>query len=392
MVPEFYEFFCPVKIISGLQALSNLPHEMEMLGAKKALVVTDKGVVGAGLMKHVEAAFEGSNCSLGAVFDETPPDSSNKVVNSVAALYKEKGCDCFVAVGGGSCIDTAKGANIVITEGTDDLMKFRGAERVKKPLKPFIVIPTTAGTGSEVTLVAVISNVDAGVKMAFTSDRLYPNVAILDPKMTMTMPPKITAATGMDALTHAVEAYYCLQKNPVSDAFAIAAIKLIVDNLVKCVEDGKDEKARLAMANASLLAGISFSNSMVGIVHAIAHAAGGVCHVPHGVANAILLPFGMENNLGKCESAIAELAPWLAGVETVPGSTAERARASVKSVRDLAEKLNKLSGLPLRLRDAGVPEDKLADIAKTAINDGATVYNPEEVTYDVALDVLKKAF
>jgi len=392
MIPEYYEFNCPVKICSGLRALSNLPHEMELLGVKKALVVTDKGVVGAGLMKHVEDAFEGSNCEIGIVYDETPPDSSNKVCNQVAALYREKGCDCFVAVGGGSCIDTAKGANIVITEGTDDLMKFRGAERIKKIMKPFLVVPTTAGTGSEVTLAAVISNVDAGVKMAFTSDRLYPNVAILDPKMTLTMPPKITAATGMDALTHAVEAYYCLQKNPVSDAFAMAAIKLIVANLVKCVENGKDETARLAMANASLMAGIAFSNSMVGIVHALAHATGGVCHVPHGVANAIYLPFGMENNIEKCADALSEIAPLLAGAETVSGGTAERARAAVRSVRDMNEKLNKICGLPIRLRDAGVTEDKLTAIAKTAINDGATVYNPEDVTYEVALDVVKKAF
>ncbi len=391
MKSDFYEFFCPVKVISGRQALSNLPHEMDQLNVKRALVVTDKGVAGAGLIRYVEDAFQGSACSIGHIFDETPPDSSNVVVNQVAELFKQKNCDCFVAVGGGSCIDTAKGANIVVTEQTDDLMKFRGAERLKKAMKPLLVVPTTAGTGSEVTLVAVISNVQAGVKMAFTSDRLYPNVAILDPKMTMTMPPKITAATGMDALTHAVEAYYCLQKNPISDSLAITAIKLAMGNLVKCVENGKDEDARLAMANSSLIAGIAFSNSMVGVVHALAHATGGVCHVPHGVANAILLPFGMENNLAKRAGEIGELAQYLCGRE-IPGDDRAKAEAAIQAVRDINKKLNQMSGLPNRLRDAGVTEDKLEAIAKVAVNDGALIYNPEEVTYEEALEILRRAF
>ena len=391
MKADFYEFFCPVKVISGKQALSNLPHEMDQLNVKRALIVTDKGVAGAGLISYVQDAFQGSSCEIGHIFDETPPDSSNMVVNQVAELFRQKNCDCFVAVGGGSCIDTAKGANIVVTEQTDDLMKFRGAERLKKAMKPLLVVPTTAGTGSEVTLVAVISNVQAGVKMAFTSDRLYPNVAILDPKMTMTMPPKITAATGMDALTHAIEAYYCLQKNPISDSLAITAIKLAMGNLVKCVENGKDESARLAMANSSLIAGMAFSNSMVGVVHALAHATGGVCHVPHGVANAILLPFGMENNLAKKAAEIGELAPYLCGRE-IQGDDRAKAVAAIQAVRDLNKKLNQLGGLPNRLRDAGVTEDKLEAIAKVAVNDGALIYNPEEVTFEEALDILRRAF
>jgi alcohol dehydrogenase len=237
---------------------------MELLGVKRALIVTDPGVMGAGLIKLVQGVFEGSGKEIGAIYDRTPPDSSAKVVNEVAQIFKEKGCDCFIAVGGGSSIDTTKGANMIVTEGTNDLKKFLGAERLKKPMKPFIAVPTTAGTGSEVTLAAVIYDEDTKTKMTFTSYHLLPQVAILDPKMTMTMPPKITAATGMDALTHAIEAYYCLQKNPVSDSFAIAAIKLIMENLIKCIEHGEDEQARLAMANAALIAGISFSNSWLG--------------------------------------------------------------------------------------------------------------------------------
>jgi len=389
-VPQYYEFSCPVKIISGFKALANVPYEMKLLGASRAMLVTDQGVAGAGLLKHVEAVFEGSNCEIAAVYDKTPPDSSSRVVNEVAKEFQDKNCDCFIALGGGSSIDTTKGANMIVTEGTDDLMKFQGAERLSKRMKPFIAIPTTAGTGSEVTLAAVIYNEEAKVKMAFTSYLLLPNVAIIDPQMTVTMPPKITAATGMDALTHAIEAYYCLQKNPVSDSFALAAIELIMENLVKCVQDGKDENARLAMANGALLAGISFSNSMVGVVHSLAHACGGVARVPHGVANAILLPYGMENNLEKAADDIAELAPYLGA--DASGSSMDRAKAAIEAVRKLTGCLNELAELPITLRDAGVKEEQLEQIAQAAINDGAVTYNPEDVTYEVALDLLKKAF
>lgn len=390
MIPQYYEFSCPVKIVSGLKALSQLPYEIGLVGCSRALVVTDAGVVGAGLMKRVEAVFEGTGVAIGAVYDKTPPDSSANVVNEVAKLFQDTSCDCFVAVGGGSCIDTAKAANIVVVEGTSDLLQFQGAERVTKPLKPFIVVPTTAGTGSEVTLVAVIHDEEKHVKIALTSYRLLPNVAILDPKMTITMPAKITAATGMDALTHAIEASYCLQKNPVSDAFAATAIRLVREHLIACVEDGNDENARLALANAALCAGIAFSNSMVGVVHALAHSCGAVSRVPHGVANAVLLPWGMESNLDKAAAHIAEIAPLL-GV-TASYSKREKAKAAIQAVRDLGKRLNEICGLPTTLHDAGVTEDQLETIAKTSINDGAVTYNPEHVSFEDALEILKKAY
>ncbi len=390
MIPQYYEFSCPVKILSGLKALSNLPYELELLGVERPMIVTDKGVVGAGLIKKVKAAFKGSKIEIGAIFDDTPPDSSKKVVNAVAQLFGEENCDGFVAVGGGSSLDTAKCANMIVTEGTDDLIKFVGAERLKKKMKPLIAIPTTAGTGSEVTLVGVIYDEDTNSKLAFTSYKLLPDVAILDPKMTLTMPPKITAATGMDALTHAVEGYYSLQKNPLSDQFSIAAIRLIMENLETCVKNGDDEDARLAMANAALFAGISFSNAMVGAVHSLAHATGGVCHVPHGVANGIYLPWGMELNLDKAGDSIAELAPVL-GAST-DGDSTEQAHAAIRAIRDLGERLKELCDLPNSLRDAGVTIDKFEEIAKLATNDGSATYNPEDLTFELALDMVKKAY
>ncbi len=391
MIPKYYQFDCPVKILSGHKALPNLPYEADLMGLKKAMVVTDPGVVAAGLLKPLKAAIQKTKFKIGAIYDKTPPDSSNRVANEVAKIYLEKKCDCLLAVGGGSAIDTAKAANIVISEETDDLMKFQGADNLTKPTQPLIVIPTTAGTGSEVTLAAVIRNVDTDRKMPFMSDKLYPRLAIIDPVMTMTMPPKVTAATGLDALTHAVEAYYGLQKNPISDVFAVAAIDLIFKYLPTCTEKGNDKEARLAMANAALMAGIAFSNSMVGIVHALAHATGGVAHVPHGVANAILLPFGMDYNINKVPERIAGVAQYM-GLGELPSDQKKQAQAAVQAVRDLNKKLNQLSGLPLTLSEAGVKEDQLTEIAKAAVNDGSCLYNPEDITVKSALAVLKKAF
>ncbi len=391
MLPSYYEFYCPVKILCGEKSLPNIPYEMQQLGAQRACVVSDQGVAGAGLLDKVSAVFAGSGCKIAAVYDQTPTDSSHRVVNEIAELYRREHCDCLLAVGGGSPIDTAKGVNILISEGHDDLIRFQGVDRLTQPAKPLIVIPTTSGTGSEVTSAAVITNADTGVKMPFMDSRLFPQVAVLDPEMTITMPPRITAATGMDALTHAVEAYYCLGKNPVSDAYSEAAIRLIVQHLVPVVKDGGSSEGRLALANAAMLAGFAFSNSMVGVVHSLAHASGSVCHVPHGVANAIYLPWGMENNLDKVGDAIAGLAPLL-GVDPLPASQRARAEAAVQAVRDLTAELHELCDLPVSLQQAGVPRDKLPEIAAAAINDGAITVNPEDVTEADALAILERAF
>lgn len=395
-IPEYYEFFNSVKIVSGYKALENIPYELSRVGATRPIVITDKGVVQAGLVKHVIESFAGTDTTIGAIFDETPQDSSNVAVNRIAQIYRETGCDSIIAVGGGSVIDTAKGVNIVITEETDDLLKFMGNYRLNKPMKPFVVIPTTAGTGSEVTMAAVIANPEKNIKMQFTSDLILPRLAVLDPRMTMSMPPKITAMTAMDALTHAVEAFIGPQKNPVSDAFAVSAIEMIRDNIRPAVKDGKDKDMRLAMANAALLAGLAFSNSMVGIVHALAHAAGGVCHVPHGIANSIILPFGLEFYMDKSPKTtpfIGKLLLALAGPEEYVKTPADKqAQATVASIRAISRDLKDLCGLPVSLRDTGVPEDRLEDIAKVAINDGAIAFSPVEVSVEEALGVLRAAY
>lgn len=393
MIPDYYEFYNSVKMISGKDSLASLTSELARIGVKKPMIVTDKGVMGAGLITHVEDQFAGSEAKIGAVYDDTPVDSSIDAVNKIAAIYREKGCDGILAVGGGSAIDTAKGVNIVISEKTDDLLKFSGNNRIRAKMHPFVVIPTTAGTGSEVTMAAVIANPKLNVKMQFTSPLILPDFTLVDPKMTQTMPPHITAATGMDAMTHVVESVMSLQRNPISDAFAFMGIELVRDNLLAAVTDGSNEDARYGMANAALIAGVAFSNAMVGVVHAVAHALGGVCHVPHGVANAIILPHGMRFNLPVCKETLAELLLPLAGPD-VYGATAEKDRAekSIETIVLLNRSLNEACGMPVTLKDAKVDKAKLEEVATVAMCDGAANFNPIEVEYKDALSILEAAY
>jgi len=393
MFGSYYEFYNSVKIISGDKALDNIPYELGILNVKRPLVITDKGVESAGLIKIFINAFKDAKEEIGAIYSDVPPDSSNRVVNRIAEVFNENNCDSIIAVGGGSPIDTGKGVNILVSEGASDLMDFAGADRLVKPLKPFIVVPTTAGTGSEATSVAVIYNEEEKVKMEFISSYLLPNLAVIDPRMTETMPPKITAATGMDALTHSVEAYTCLQKNPVSDAYAFSAIKFISEYLPRVVENGKDKEARLWMANAATMSGIAFSNSMVGAVHALGHATGAVAKVPHGVAMSIFLTHCLEYNLPKTGEIIGELLLPFSGADEYAKCPAEkRAEKLIEDIRYLQSKLQNISGLPMKLSEAGVEEHQLGDIANLAINDGALMMNPLDMTFDEAMVVLKKAF
>jgi alcohol dehydrogenase len=390
----YYEFFCPVKIVAGNKALEHIPFELGTLNASRPLIVTDKGVRGAGLVDHVLNAFADSDLEVAAIFDDVPPDSSLQVVAAGAKCYRDNDCDAIIAVGGGSAIDTSKAINILVSEGGDDLAAYAGAGVLKRPLKPFFVIPTTAGTGSEVTLVAVITDIDKGVKLPFTSYFLLPNVAVLDPRMTLTLPPHITAATAMDAMTHATESYLGLAKNPVSDAYAFGAIRKISENLLKVMDKPDDEEGRLELAQASTMAGIAFSNSMVGLVHALGHSVGALCHIPHGVCMSLFLPYVLEYNLPERAEQIGELLLPLAGADTYAATpAAERPEKAIAAIRALRDELYERCELPRTLSETGkVTRDQLPRIAEMALDDGAILYNPVEVSHEEALAVLEKAW
>lgn len=393
MIPTYYEFQNSTKIISGNRALENIPFELRNLKAERPMVLTDKFLNKIGIVNHVLDALKDSDVVIGDLYDDIPPDSGIKVINEIAKVYREQQCDSIIAVGGGSVIDTAKGVNILITEECDDLKEFMGLENLTGRQQPFIAVPTTSGTGSEATLVAVIADHEKKVKMEFLSYNMLPDVSVLDPRMTKTLPPKLTASTGFDAMVHAIEAYTSVQKNPISDAFAISAINLIREYLPIAIEDGKNEEARLALANASNMAGAAFSNSMVGIIHAIGHACGGISHVPHGDAVAILLPYGMEFNLEKVSDYYGELLLHLGGAEIYAKTPkSNRGGKAIEVVKDMSKKLNEQCGLPIRLRDAGVKKEDLLKIASIALDDGACLYNPIEVTIEDIIGILEKAY
>ncbi|MBP7227505.1 MAG: iron-containing alcohol dehydrogenase [Longilinea sp.] len=393
MLPDYYEFHFPVKLLSGHTALNNLPGELSQAKVHRPLLITDPGVMRAGLIEIVRNAFAETEITFGALYDQVPPESSTHVVNELAELWRERGCDSILAIGGGSVIDTAKGVNILVSLGGKDVRAYRGAETLPGPLRPLFVAPTTAGTGSEATNSAVIADPESGVKMLFVSEFLLPRVAVLDTRLTLTLPPRLTAATGMDALTHAMEACLSIQKNPVSDAYAWQAINLIRLHLKQAVHTPADKTARLALANASTLAGAAFSNSMVGCVHSMGHAAGAVGHIPHGVAMNIFLPFGLAFNLPSRANVLAELLLPLAGPEIYASTPPiSRAQRTITAVHELKDELHALCGLPRTLQEAGLTREQLPAIAKLAINDGSAMMNPLELGFEEAMQLAEQAF
>ena len=390
----YYEFFCPVKLIVGARALENIPFELAALGASRPLLVTDRGVAVAGLVDTLREILSTGGLEIAAVYDEVPPDSSLAAVRAIAQRYREANCDSLIALGGGSPIDAAKAANILASEQTDELLKFSGAGNLRRPLKPLLVIPTTAGTGSEVTFVSVVKDEERGVKIPFASRFLMPHAAVLDPRMTLSLPAQITAATAMDAITHACESFTCLAKNPMSDAYATAAVRAIADNLLQVLDQPKDEQGRLALAQGAAMAGIAFSNSMVGLVHSLGHSLGALCHVHHGTCMSILLPAVLEYNLEARRAEIGDLLLPLAGAQVYAETpAANRAEATIARLRAFKDEIHARCGLPRTLSETGkVEQSQLPRIAEMSLDDGAIMFNPVEVSREEALAVLQKSW
>ena len=283
---------------------------------------------------------------------------------------------------------------MLISQGGRDIMNYVGSEMLGRGQSvPFTAIPTTSGTGSEATGVAVIKDGERKVKLEFISSFLLPDIAVLDVRALESMPARITALTGLDALTHAIEAYSCLQKNPISQCYALSAIKLIVENLEEAIRKPKDKKARISMAIASYIAGAAFSNSMVGIVHAIGHSVGGVCSVAHGEAMTILLPVCMRYNLGFADDDYADLLLYLSDAETYASTEkTRRAEKAVEVVENFISRIKAAAPIATNLSERGVRRSDFEQIAIRAMNDGALIVNPRSADKDDILKILEKAF
>lgn len=391
---RYYDFFCPVKLMAGEQALEQLAGELMALGATRPLLLTDKGVSGSGLATLLSQVLAEGGLPVAACWDEIPADSSTAVVERIAARYRELGCDSLVALGGGSVIDTAKAVNILASLGGERLLDHAGAGCLTRPLKPLAAVPTTAGTGSEVTQVAVIRDEASGRKLPFTSPFLLPQLAVLDPRLSQGLPLSITAATAMDAMTHAIEAFIGNGKNPVSDALALMAVEKIADALPQVLARPQDPALRLQLAEGSTLAGMAFSNSMVGLVHALGHSLGARCHLPHGLCMNLFLPAVLDYNRPGIDEELARLLLPLVGAERFAATPAAmRAQASLDALCILRDSLWQAVRLPRTLAEAGVTDRAvLAEIRDLAINDGALLYNRKDADREQLLALLEQVW
>ena len=448
MLPDYFDFTLPTKAIYGIGITGSLKSELLPYKKMRALLVTDSVLQKAGPVDTVRNGIAQAGVVITCIFDKVPPNSTIDTVRKCAALGKKHRCHLIIAVGGGSVMDTAKVANLLMVKG-GRLKDHMGAYLLDKSEKllPSIFFPTTAGTGSEVTSVAVIADPAQDVKLPFTEDQFLPKLAVLDPDLTLSMPGKLTAATGMDALTHAIEAYVDKEWSPASDALALHAIRLISNHILLACAEPENKIARGAMLVGSFLAGVAFSHSMVGMVHGISHALGGVYHIPHGLANALILPEVMTYNLESRLNRYADIAnamgitfpkvvensrsliensrskivdrlltpmgqvhDWIESKSNHVRGLAVKAMdnfdfidgwirkqaavAAVDKVRTLNRQLAYLTGMPLNFADAGIDDDlaRLDQVADTAMEDGAMLYNPVEPDREAVVRIVEKVF
>lgn len=379
-----YKFFMPSISLMGADCLKDAGEQVAELGFKKALIVTDKVLGQIGIVKKVTDVLDNKDIEY-EIYDETKPNPTVKNVNDGLELLKEKECDFVISLGGGSAHDCAKGIALLATNG-GEIKDYEGVDKSKKPQLPMVGINTTAGTGSEMTLFAIITDEERHIKMALVDKHLTPIIAVNDPMLMLAMPKSLTAATGMDALTHAVEAYVSTAATPITDACAEKAIELISNYLVNAVENGQDVEARDMMAYAEYLAGMAFNNASLGYVHAMAHQLGGFYNLPHGVCNAILLPHVQEYNKATSASRLAKIAKIMGG--NIEGLTDEQ---GADLCIDMIKSLSQTVGIPEGLGVLGVKESDFETLATNALNDACSLTNPRKGNLEEVIAIFKKA-
>ena len=374
------------RILFGPGSIERLGSEAQLLKAKKVLIITDTGVIQAGLLESVKKSLQSAGIPF-ALFDGVEPDPRIEVVEKSVEKAKKEGIDLIIGFGGGSSLDIAKVTSIMITN-TGKIDSFFGIDLVSNPGLPVILIPTTAGTGSEVTPIAILSDTKEKLKKGIVSAYLFPAVAIVDPKLTIGLPSSVTAFTGMDALTHAIEACYSVNATDITDLLAFRAMELISKNLRMAYAYGENLTARSNTMEGSLLAGIAFANAGVGAVHAFAYPLGGEFHLAHGLTNTLMLPYVMRYNILGCPYKFAQMAK--AFGEKVEGlSELDGAELAVKFVERLSDDLR----VPRRLRDVGIPEDAIPRLAEAAMKvTRLLANNPRKVTLEDAVAIYKSAF
>ncbi len=357
----------PTQIHFGRGIIQSLSTVISDLGGTKPLVVMDPGLVKAGQDGSVTGPLTEAGVKF-VLYDKVDPEPGLKLADQGAEIAQQNNCDCVIGVGGGSAMDVAKAISILLTNG-GKAVDYIGLGKITKPGVPKIMVPTSAGTGAEVTFTAVFINEETGSKAGMNGDPLYPEAAVLDPALTMSLPPHVTAATGIDALTHALEAYTSVQAHQLSEMYSLEAIDLIVNNIRSAYADGRNMEARSNMLLASLLGGKALAIAGVGLVHAMAYPLGGMFGISHGLANAVLLPYVTEYNLIGNLKKHAQLAE-LFGVDTGKLPLRDAAAELVEELHLLNSDLN----IPATLNDIDIPADKIPEMAEIAL----TVARPVE--------------
>lgn len=393
---DFYQFLAPTRVVAGRDLIAGAGFEFAKEGARRVLIVTDAVIRETGLVDRVVEGLEAGGLEVAGIYDQVPPDSDAGVVKGAAAAAHEQGANSFMAVGGGSVMDTAKASNVIFTHGGEprDWEGYFGLPRedegMGRPLElaPLACIPTTCGTGSEVSFAAVIKDREEHIKFQVADHPMYPRLAILDPESTRTLPAQLVAATGMDAMTHAIEGYVSREWSPHGDACALQALRLIRDNLRRAVEHPEDDDARGNMLIAANLAIQPTSTGAIGITHSLSHPCGAHFDVPHGVANAINLPWVIGYNAAGGPDIAARYRDVneLLGLET-GGSGEAIGHALAEHVRGLVRDL----GLPTRLSEVGVPEAGIPALVEGAMGDGCTLVNPREPTEEELEELYRRA-
>jgi alcohol dehydrogenase len=378
-------YFLPTRNVFGEDCVNESGELVKSLGAKKVLIVTDSYFVSSPISKNIQDIFSKAGVDS-HIFGGAMPNPTDKNVEAGVKAYKENHCDSIVSLGGGSSHDCAKGIGLVVTNG-GEIKDYEGVDKSTKTMVPLMAINTTAGTASEITRFCIITDSSRKVKMAIVDWRVTPQIAINDPKLMVGMPPALTAATGMDALTHAIEAYVSTAANPLTDAAAIKAIQMIVKYLPKAVANGADMDARDNMAYAQYLAGIAFNNASLGYVHAMAHQLGGFYNLPHGVCNAILLPYVESFNLIGNLDRFCDIAEAMG--ETIDGlSTTQAAHKAILAMKKLGASI----GIPNTLEELGVKPKDFDVMATNAKLDVCQATNPRTATQEQVIQIYQNAF
>ena len=380
-----YGFFIPCVSLMGIGCHKEIGARIKSLGGRKPLLVTDEGMTKAGLTAQIAGLIKKDTGIESVIYDKTVPNPTDMNVEEGLEVFRKNNCDMIITLGGGSAHDCGKGIGIVASNG-GRIHDYEGVDKSTKPMPPFIAVNTTAGTASEMTRFCIITDTSRHIKMAIVDWRTTPNIAINDPCLMSGMPPFLTACTGMDALTHAVEAYVSIDATPVTDACALKAIHLVSEYLRPAVANGTDMEARDRMAYAEYLAGMAFNNASLGYVHAMAHQLGGFYNLAHGMCNAILLPHVCRFNLVSSVERFGDIAISLG--ENISGLSA---RASAEKAIEAIEVLSKDVGIPSGLAGLNVKEKDFEVMAKNAMKDACGLTNPRIPVLQDVIAIYKAA-